>query len=108
MPHTLRPLTLGQLLDSTFDIYRRNFLLFVGISAIPNSVLLVLQLGLGLAIGSTGTVLLVAFASLFLSSIVEAATTFGVSDVYLDMPTSILTCFSRIAGKALSVVYVSF
>src|SRR5258708_38785827 len=117
MPHTLRPLTLGQLLDSTFDIYRRNFLLFVGISAIPNSILLLLQLSLGFAIGSKGTAvgsavilpaLLVGFASLFVSSIVEAATTFGVSDVYLDMPTSIRACFSRIAGKALRVVYVSF
>jgi hypothetical protein len=31
----LRPMTLGELLDRTFSLYRRNFLLFVGIMAIP-------------------------------------------------------------------------
>src|SRR5579871_1194744 len=40
MAHTLRPLSLGQLLNKTFNIYRRNLLLFLGISAIPNGVLL--------------------------------------------------------------------
>ncbi len=33
----LRPLSLGELLDRTFFLYRRNFLLFVGIAAIPYS-----------------------------------------------------------------------
>ena len=49
MAHTLRPLSLGQLLDETFNLYRRNFLLFVGISAVPNLVLLLVQLGLDMA-----------------------------------------------------------
>jgi hypothetical protein len=33
----LRPLSLGELLDRTFYLYRRHFLLFLGISAIPYS-----------------------------------------------------------------------
>jgi len=33
----LRPLSLGELLDRTFFLYRRHFLLFVGIAAIPYS-----------------------------------------------------------------------
>jgi hypothetical protein len=115
MAHTLRPLSLGQLLDETFNIYRRNFLLFVGISAIPNLVLLVFQLAVATAFSQSTDVLVAMpttvalwFASLFVNSIVVAATTFGVSDLYLETPTSIMACFSRVSGKALRVVYVSF
>src|SRR6266851_6073031 len=40
----LRPLSLGELLDRTFFLYRRHFLLFVGIAAIPYSFFFVLNL----------------------------------------------------------------
>ncbi len=40
----LRPLSIGELLDRTFSLYRRNFLLFVGISALPQLLVLALQL----------------------------------------------------------------
>src|SRR5580658_4326837 len=33
----LRPLSLGELLDRTFSLYRRHFWLFVGIMAIPSA-----------------------------------------------------------------------
>jgi len=117
MPHTLRPLSLGKLLDETFDIYRRNFLLFIGISAIPNLALLALQFGfsgfmsvdrkeVGIATVVGGLFTLV--ASAFVSALVTAATTLGVSDIYLDRPTTIVSCFSRVARKAPRVVFVSF
>jgi hypothetical protein len=117
MPHTLRPLSLGQLLDETFNIYRKHFLLFVGISAVPNILLLVLQLVLvGLAIQQRESIgiaalfagLLTLFASIFVGSIVTSATTFAVSDIYLDNPTSLMACFARVGNKALKVFFVSF
>jgi hypothetical protein len=40
----LRPLSLGEILDRTFSIYRGNFLLFVGITAIPQLLILGLHL----------------------------------------------------------------
>ena len=40
----LRPLSLGELLDRTFTLYRGHFLLFLGISAIPQVFVLVIQL----------------------------------------------------------------
>src|SRR3974390_553107 len=40
----LRPLPLGEILDRTFTLYRRHFLLFVGISAIPHLLILGLNL----------------------------------------------------------------
>ena len=32
---TLRPSTLGEILDRTALLYRRNFLLFAGVAALP-------------------------------------------------------------------------
>jgi hypothetical protein len=52
----LRPLSLGELLDRTFFLYRRNFLLFVGIAAIPY---------LGLTAGVLGFALLAKFAGTY-------------------------------------------
>jgi len=40
----LRPLTLGEILDRTFSLYRRHFLLFLGITAIPQLLILALNL----------------------------------------------------------------
>jgi hypothetical protein len=34
---TLRPMSLGEILDRTFEMYRRRFLLFAGIAAVPAS-----------------------------------------------------------------------
>ncbi|MGH9811917.1 MAG: hypothetical protein ACRD4T_02160, partial [Candidatus Acidiferrales bacterium] len=39
-PIDLRPLSLGELLDRTFSLYRNHFWLFVGITAIPYLLLL--------------------------------------------------------------------
>jgi hypothetical protein len=118
MSHVLRPLSLGQLLDETFNIYKRNFVLFIGISAIPNLALLLVKLILiGTGIIHNGppdalTDLPIFLGNLaiafFVSSIVTAATTFGVSDIYLDTPTSMAACFSRVSRKAFKVIYTSF
>src|SRR5258708_39646612 len=40
----LRPLSIGEILDRTFSLYRRNFLLFIGISALPQLLVLALRL----------------------------------------------------------------
>jgi hypothetical protein len=50
MDSNLRPLTLGEILDRTAQLYRENFVLFAGISAVYAGVVLVLnllQIGLG-------------------------------------------------------------
>jgi len=117
MPHILRPLSLGQLLDQTFNIYRTNFVLFIGISAVPNLALLALQFGFAgiisldqKAVGIVAAIggLFTVVASAFVSALVTAATTLGVSDIYLDRPTTMMSCFSRVARKAPRVVFVSF
>ncbi len=40
----LRPLSLGEILDRTFSLYRRHFLLFLGITALPHLLILGLNL----------------------------------------------------------------
>ena len=53
MESNLRPLTLGEILDRTAQLYRENFLLFAGIFAVYSGVLLVLgllQIGLAEAL----------------------------------------------------------
>ncbi|MGB6973445.1 MAG: glycerophosphoryl diester phosphodiesterase membrane domain-containing protein [Terracidiphilus sp.] len=50
MERPLRPLTLGEILDRTAQLYRENFLLFTGIAAVYSGMLLVLslaQIGVG-------------------------------------------------------------
>jgi len=46
MPYELRPLSLAELLDRSFGLYRRHFLLFAGILALPSLVMLVISVGL--------------------------------------------------------------
>lgn len=116
----LRPLTTGQLLDKTFQTYRQNFLLFAGISALPHACLLVMQVCLlAMGVGANGktpgkmvlatfaVAILTLFISVVVNSIATAATTFGVSDVYLNKETSISACFARVKGKIGRVIYAS-
>src|ERR1041385_1993146 len=116
MPAIRRPLSFGRLLGETFDIYRRNFLLFLGISAIPNGVLLLILILFDRTLGTiwNGVGILGALELLFtivtivlVPSIVTAATTFAVSDVCLEQTTSIKSCFSRVFGKVLKILAVS-
>ena len=117
MVHTLRPLSLGKLLDETFDIYRHNFVLFAVISAVPNIAFFLVLIPWAAwkvrDLESNGVIGLlvfvgVTFVSMLSGAIATAATTLGVSDIYLDRPTGMVACFSRIGAKAHRVFYVSF
>jgi hypothetical protein len=126
MSASLRPLTTGQLLDRTFQTYRQNFLLFAGISALPHAFLLVIQLSMLGAAGESAGIrtgqqtldpkliglavvvgLVTLFVQLVIYSITTAATTFGVSDIYLEKETSISACFARVKGKIGGVLFAS-
>ncbi len=45
MTATLRPMSLGEILDRTFQIYRSRFLVFVGIAALPAVAMFLIDLG---------------------------------------------------------------
>jgi hypothetical protein len=103
----LRPLSLGEILDRTFTLYRRNFLLFMGIAAIPAILQLAVNLSLLFFRGSQATnfttlilgglVTLVVFMVAYLIS--QGATIFAVTDLYLGRDTSIGKALDRVWGN---------
>lgn len=44
MQAALRPMNLGEILDRTFEIYRKKFWLFAGIAALPTAIILAIHL----------------------------------------------------------------
>jgi hypothetical protein len=117
-PAELRPLSLGELLDRTFTLYRGNFWVFVGIMAIPAALgipvtFLVLQLDFSLfgnpmapSQPSPGLIVwfLVAYVSTWiigtmLYSIVAAAVTHAVSEAYLGRKTTIRKAYNSVRGR---------
>jgi len=117
----LRPLSLGEILDRTFTLYRRNFLLFFGITALPQLLVLGFNLcevllagrpgtprvmsgtviGLGIIGGLVGFIVyLVAY--LF----AHGGTVYAISDLYLGRNTSIGASLRRMRGQAGSLLGV--
>ncbi len=116
----LRPLSLGELLDRTFFLYRRHFLLFAGIAAIPYSFFFVMNLATsllpifarsaasghmrsaGAAAAALGgglfsLVAVIAGGIAFLFSV--GATVYAVSEIYTGRQTSIRESLRRVRGK---------
>jgi hypothetical protein len=122
METPLRPLSLSELLDRTFFLYRKHFVLFVGITAIPFLILLpiqivfteirmpsdmgsppdimmrnaVLTLALGLLLG-----ILVGVAGL----IAQAASIIAVSKIHLGNPASIGDSYAGIKGSFVNLLF---
>lgn len=124
--YELRPLSLGEILDRTFALYRSHFLLFAGIAAVSASVQVVVQaISLAtshammrrLALSPTGGVpavyalhgylgaemggqlgtYIAALAFFLVAAIANAATTLALSEVYRNRPAG--------AGAALAVAF---
>ena len=119
----LRPMTLGEVLDRTFKLYKSNFLLFAGITAWPFLVLLVINIGFaGSGLGArpaAGSVppsgmlpsmiaggITFGLLYLFLLGAAQAATVFAVSDLYLGRPTGLRDCYKRVGAKAVRVIFI--
>jgi hypothetical protein len=131
----LRPLSLGEILDRTFSLYRQNFLVFVGIMAIPHLLTLGLNLAQVLLVRSTantagvavghapsiqsasagggflafgllgGLVGVVVYLFAYLFS--QGGTIYAVSDLYLGRPTTIGASLQRMWGRLLNLFGVS-
>jgi len=124
----LRPLSLGELLDRTFFLFRRHFYLFTGIAAIPYSLFFVVNLAttlvsrisasgarfpgqssavaVGLAGGLLALIVIVAGFIAYLFSI--GASVFAVSEIYAGHQTSIRASLQRVRGHSGTVFGVLF
>jgi hypothetical protein len=116
----LRPMTLGEVLDRTFTLYREHFLLFAGITALPYLVILLFNFmvllllrggGAGAHLqtpGAFGSMFLGAFGGLILlvlmMGVSHAATVSAVSDLYLGRPTSVREAYGQAKGSILIVI----
>lgn len=113
MQVNLRPLTLGEVLDQTAQLYRDNFLLFAGISAVYAGMLLVLglvEIGLEAALQaahltmavqwvvriSAGASVLVAFVA---AGTAVAANNRAVGWLHIGMPASIRAAYADILPR---------
>jgi len=120
----LRPMTLGEVLDRTFTLYRENFLLFVGIMALPSLLTLIFNFGTllitrsptsgssphlpsagvvgGIFLGAIGGALLLVLTV----GVAHAATVSAVSDLYLGRATSVADSYARAKGSILIVIAI--
>src|SRR5271168_4632816 len=123
----LRPLSLGEVLDRTFSLYRRQFALFVGITAVPQLLILAYNLVVGAFPGiKTQTVagqprvapgvvspitLIGALVAIFIFLIVyllaQGGTVYAVSELYLGRVTTIGASLRRMRGHFLSLFGVT-
>jgi hypothetical protein len=121
MPIDLRPLTLGELLDRSFSLYRRHFWLFVGVMAVPSvlallfgMVLIVLAtssaglarapaqqdptLMIGAVVGIFAGVIGMSIIYFITYAVALGATTVAVSRIYMDKPVSIRAAYEPLRG----------
>jgi Membrane domain of glycerophosphoryl diester phosphodiesterase len=123
----LRPMSLGEVLDRTFNLYKNHFWLFAGITALPFFLVLLGEVAFAAmgtiklptpaqnpvasigAIGSMvgGSVLVLALYFLMIGA-AHAATVFAVSDLYLARPASIRGSFARVGWKVFRVLLIFF
>jgi hypothetical protein len=113
METNLRPMSLGEILDRTAQLYRSNFLVFAGIASVYAGLLLVLnlgQIGLGAAMQSLhmakqlpwvslGFVIIIVPLMLVSAGASIAANNRAVSWVYLGQPASIAGAYRSILPR---------
>jgi hypothetical protein len=107
MTNTLRPLTVGELLDRTFFLYRRHFLLFVGIAALPNLIVLSFQLfqvvvaprSLGGTLVTLAWALVTIVIYFVTIAISQGATIIAVSQIQLEREATASGAFAAIRSR---------
>jgi hypothetical protein len=120
MAEALRPMSTSELLDRTFTLYRRNFLLFAGIASVGPAAYLLFQLSLvgaaGLPAGRTATGNAFAGASIGIGFVLgvtvmlagmalsHAATVKAVAAVHLGRETTIGGAYRSLKGRVLRIL----
>jgi hypothetical protein len=120
-PTDLRPLSLGELLDRTFRLYRNHFWLFVGIMAVPSAFsipFMVLFFPMQnsafsgrapspkLIIGTLVLALISYCIFVFVYALGVGAATLAVSDVYLGQETTVRGAYKKVWGNFWRIIGV--
>jgi hypothetical protein len=119
-------MTLGEVLDRTFKLYRSYFWLFVGISAIPHLFVLLLEVATAkftfaaaTALQTAGVtpaamgrwyagIVVLGLVGVVMAAIAHAATVFAVSDLYLVRPASVRSAYAQLGLKIFRVLLILF
>lgn len=128
----LQPLSFGELLDRVFSYYRRNFLLFFGIMAIPQAVLVaattLMQAFQSRWLGGIKTavpgrplhpfanfhpsLIVAAFAlmgvSMLFYAIAMGATAYAVSEIHLGRAVTVRAAYRKLAGRFWRIIGLMF
>ena len=127
----LRPMTLGEVLDQAIRLYRRNFVTFIGIIAIPYIPLTLIQTGLtylssssmtsildspsptfsipvGYWAGLAGIIVVGFFSIILVSGLATAALTRAIADNYTGQPVDILGSYGKTRSSWLSLLGALF
>jgi len=127
MTSSLRPMTLAELLDRAFQLYRRHLVVLAGLVALPMLAVLAVQLAqavyfptrisfrpdpdLRRAFANLGVQMLWAMAVLTVtviaSAVAQSATVLAVADLNLDKPITIGRAFAGVRPKLPRVLLVS-
>jgi len=97
-PPTLRPLTAGEILDTSFSLYRRHFPALATVALVCTGLPLILRLFLeagGGMLGNLTLAFLYGLSLVVLNLIATGATVFIVSESYLGRPISAREALSR-------------
>jgi len=113
MATELRPMSVSELLDRAFFLYRRHFLLFIGIAALPNLILLMLRLALLEWEPSitffwrflAGLALIPVY--LVISSIAQGASIVAISDVHMGRSASIESAYAHVMKCVIDIFIAS-
>jgi hypothetical protein len=114
---SLRPMSLGELLDRVFYLYRTQFLLFLGIIALPNLLVLAMQLASvttqkRILSGEPGGALQIvwSFATGLVALVVlaawEGATTVAASQVHLGRTITVGGAYAAVRGRIVSLALI--
>jgi hypothetical protein len=121
MDQALRPMSTAQVLDRTFFLYRRNFVLFAGIAAVPPAFVLVAQMigfaipkaannlpgsAAGIAAVSVGAVVAV-ILYLIGSSLATGASFYAVSSAHLGKQTTISESYRSVKNRVGAILGTS-
>lgn len=128
----LRPLSLGELLDRTFTLYRRHFRLFVGIMAVPSTIAMLLAVLIAvfqraaqkvaldkadpavipaevfMMVGMFAGTMVLMVAYLVVYAVALGATSFAVSELYLGRSATIAEVYGRMRGRVGRLVWLMF
>ncbi len=107
---TLRPLSLGEILDVSFGLYRALFTPLLTVALVCRAVPALLSVYISASEGPAGHLILALFTlllSLVLGSIGAAATTFIVSDNYLGRATTAAEALTRSLPLIVRLIEIS-